>query len=174
MHWLLFFIAVTAARAQSPSAAAPVALPESFTITYETEPGAAPAGYHGNKVTISYSKGAGKLEVTVPEKAKPKKSTKDPWKSPDLELIWKEIVSADLFNFKAEEGAAAPDFGSRKLAADATVDGKHREVSFEWTKPLKNDGKIWKLLDELGRITNSEASVPWAPLTPGSSPSPGN
>lgn len=159
---MLFAQILARAVAAQPSPAPAVPLPGAYHLVYEHIAGGAHPDA-ASKLEVTFEKGAAKLRLDLTEQGKPRRIDADPWAVDAAGALWREIARADVFTFKPQTGAGAPDFGEVRLSVEATEQGKTSATSHAWNAPLRNDGQVWALLNHLDGLMNPRAHEAGAP-----------
>lgn len=99
-------------------------------------------------------------------------NTLDPWPAADAQALWRELERAKIFEFKPEKGPSAPDFTEVHLAVEADVNGAKKAADLKWDAPLKNDGAIWPVLNQLDGLAAPPPPSFGPPPSPAASTAP--
>jgi len=163
MKLLVVLWASSVAATAGPPGLSLESLPDSFSLVYEVTPGGPMLvpGPNTSKLEARFLAGKGRLELSPTKLEERDKVVKEPWPIDEVKACWQLIAKSDLFNFKADPGSPAPDFGEVELACEASVGGKTLSARFKWTSPLRNDGQIWPLINHLDTLMAGPS--PFAP-----------
>jgi tetratricopeptide (TPR) repeat protein len=147
-------LAISAVAIAGTPPLSPASLPDSYSLVYEVTPGGPllTPGPNTSSLKARFTAGKGRLEVVLASHGKQNKVVKEPWSLDETKALWQQIAKSDLFNFKAEQGSTAPDFGQVALSCEASVGGKTMSTRLEWTSPLRNDGQVWQLINQLDTL----------------------